>query len=56
MLKMPLCDLLGINVPIILAPMGTCTSGDYEFAAVGSYRQITPMHGKTEQANSVNVT
>jgi hypothetical protein len=54
MLKTPLCDLLGINVPIILVPMGTRTSG--EFAAVGSYRQITPMHGKTEQANSVNVT
>jgi hypothetical protein len=26
MLKAPLCDLLGIDVPIILAPMGTCTS------------------------------
>jgi enoyl-[acyl-carrier protein] reductase II len=34
MLKTPLCDLLGINVPIILAPMGTCTSG--EFAAAVS--------------------
>jgi nitronate monooxygenase/enoyl-[acyl-carrier protein] reductase II len=31
MLKTPLCDLLGIEAPIILAPMGTCTSG--EFAA-----------------------
>jgi enoyl-[acyl-carrier protein] reductase II len=31
MLKTPLCDLLGIDVPIILAPMGTCTSA--EFAA-----------------------
>ena len=31
MLKTPLCDLLNIEVPIILAPMGTCTSG--EFAA-----------------------
>jgi nitronate monooxygenase/enoyl-[acyl-carrier protein] reductase II len=30
-LKTPLCDLLNIEVPIILAPMGTCTSG--EFAA-----------------------
>src|SRR3984893_15605848 len=28
MLKTPLCDLLGIDVPIILAPMGTCTSGE----------------------------
>jgi nitronate monooxygenase/enoyl-[acyl-carrier protein] reductase II len=28
MLKTPLCDLLGIEVPIILAPMGTCTSGE----------------------------
>jgi enoyl-[acyl-carrier protein] reductase II len=31
MLKTPLCDLLDIEVPIILAPMGSCTSG--EFAA-----------------------
>src|SRR5262245_29091377 len=28
MLKTPLCHLLGIDVPIILAPMGTCTSGE----------------------------
>jgi enoyl-[acyl-carrier protein] reductase II len=34
MLKTPLCDLLGIEVPIILAPMGTCTSA--EFAAAVS--------------------
>ena len=34
MLKTPFCDLLGIEVPIILAPMGTCTSG--EFAAAVS--------------------
>jgi enoyl-[acyl-carrier protein] reductase II len=33
-LKTPLCDPLGINVPIVLAPMGTCTSG--EFAAAVS--------------------
>ena len=26
MLKTPLCDLFGIEVPVILAPMGTCTS------------------------------
>jgi NAD(P)H-dependent flavin oxidoreductase YrpB (nitropropane dioxygenase family) len=26
MLTTPLCDLFGIEVPIILAPMGTCTS------------------------------
>lgn len=25
MLKTPFCDLFGIEVPIILAPMGTCT-------------------------------
>ena len=31
MLKTALCDRLGIEVPIILAPMGTCTSA--EFAA-----------------------
>ena len=34
MLKTPLCELLGIEVPIILAPMGTCTSA--EFAAAVS--------------------
>ena len=28
MLKTPLCDLYGIEVPIILAPMGTCTSAE----------------------------
>jgi NAD(P)H-dependent flavin oxidoreductase YrpB (nitropropane dioxygenase family) len=28
MLKTPLCDLLGIEVPIILAPMGACTSAE----------------------------
>jgi NAD(P)H-dependent flavin oxidoreductase YrpB (nitropropane dioxygenase family) len=26
MLKTRLCQLLGLKVPIILAPMGTCTS------------------------------
>jgi hypothetical protein len=34
MLTTPLCDLFGIDVPIILAPMGTCTSA--ELAAVVS--------------------
>jgi len=28
MLKTPLCDLFGIELPIILAPMGTCTSAE----------------------------
>jgi enoyl-[acyl-carrier protein] reductase II len=28
MLRTPLCDLYGIDVPIILAPMGTCTSAE----------------------------
>ena len=28
MLKTPLCDLFRIEVPIILAPMGTCTSAE----------------------------
>lgn len=28
MLKTPLCDVFGIEVPIILAPMGTCTSAE----------------------------
>jgi enoyl-[acyl-carrier protein] reductase II len=34
MLNTSLCDILGIDVPIILAPMGTCTSA--EFAAAVS--------------------
>jgi enoyl-[acyl-carrier protein] reductase II len=34
MLNTPLCDLFGIDVPIIVAPMGTCTSA--EFAAAVS--------------------
>jgi len=34
MLRTSLCDLLGIDVPIILAPMGSATSG--EFAAAVS--------------------
>jgi nitronate monooxygenase/enoyl-[acyl-carrier protein] reductase II len=34
MLRTPLCDLLGIDVPIILAPMGSATSA--EFAAAVS--------------------
>jgi nitronate monooxygenase/enoyl-[acyl-carrier protein] reductase II len=34
MLKTPLCEILGIDVPIILAPMGTATSA--EFAATVS--------------------
>ena len=28
MLKTPLCDIFGLDVPIILAPMGTCTSAE----------------------------
>src|SRR5262245_15676113 len=28
MLKTPLCDVLGIDLPIILAPMGSCTSAE----------------------------
>jgi nitronate monooxygenase/enoyl-[acyl-carrier protein] reductase II len=33
MLKTRLCDLLGIDVPIILAPMGSCTSAELAAAA-----------------------
>jgi nitronate monooxygenase/enoyl-[acyl-carrier protein] reductase II len=33
MLRTPLCDLLGIDVPIILAPMGSCTSAELAAAA-----------------------
>ena len=28
MLKTPLCDVFGIDLPILLAPMGTCTSAE----------------------------
>jgi NAD(P)H-dependent flavin oxidoreductase YrpB (nitropropane dioxygenase family) len=28
MLRTRLCELLGLDVPIILAPMGTCTSAE----------------------------
>ena len=28
MLRTPLCDLFGIDIPIILAPMGTCSSAE----------------------------
>ena len=34
MLRTPLCDLLGIEIPVILAPMGSATSA--EFAAAVS--------------------
>lgn len=34
MLKTPLCDLLGIEIPVVLAPMGSATSA--EFAAAVS--------------------
>ncbi|HZC57464.1 MAG TPA: nitronate monooxygenase [Xanthobacteraceae bacterium] len=34
MIRTPVCDVFGIELPIILAPMGSCTSG--EFAAAVS--------------------
>jgi nitronate monooxygenase/enoyl-[acyl-carrier protein] reductase II len=33
MLKTPLCDVLGIDVPIILAPMGSASSAEFAAAA-----------------------
>jgi len=36
MLKTSLCDLLSIEVPIILAPMGTCTSGEFAAAVANN--------------------
>ncbi len=33
MIKTPLCDLLGIDYPIILAPMGSATSAEFAAAA-----------------------
>ena len=38
MLRTPLCDLLGVEVPIILAPMGSATSA--EFAAAVSNQGV----------------
>jgi hypothetical protein len=29
MLRTPLCDVLGIDVPIILAPMGSASSAEF---------------------------
>ena len=36
MLKTPLCDVLGIEVPIILAPMGSATSAEFAAAVSNS--------------------
>src|SRR6202167_4882523 len=33
MLRTPLCDVLGIDVPIILAPMGSASSAEFAAAA-----------------------
>ena len=33
MLRTPLCDVLGIEVPIILAPMGSASSAEFAAAA-----------------------
>jgi hypothetical protein len=33
MLRTALCDVFGIDVPIILAPMGSCTSAEFAAAA-----------------------
>jgi len=39
MLKTAMCDLLGIEVPIILAPMGSATSAEFA-AAVSNQRGL----------------
>ena len=49
MLRTPLCDRFGIEVPIILAPMGTCTSAELAAAVsnagglggIGSFSRTT---------------
>ena len=33
MLKTALCDVVGIDVPLILAPMGSATSAEFTAAA-----------------------
>jgi NAD(P)H-dependent flavin oxidoreductase YrpB (nitropropane dioxygenase family) len=45
MLKTPLCDLLGTDVSIILAPMGSATSA--EFAAAVSNNETLLTAGQT---------
>jgi NAD(P)H-dependent flavin oxidoreductase YrpB (nitropropane dioxygenase family) len=51
MLRTPLCDLLGIDMPIVLAPMGTCTSAEFAAAVsneggLGGHRNPVPKHGR----------
>ena len=70
MLKTPLCDLFGIDVPIILAPMGSCTSAELAAAVsnqgglggIGSLfrttaaimRDIEVMKGLTNRHYAIN--
>ena len=51
MLKTRLCELLGLDVPIILAPMGTCMSAELA-AAVSDEGRL----GGRCQLNSVEST
>jgi NAD(P)H-dependent flavin oxidoreductase YrpB (nitropropane dioxygenase family) len=53
MLKTPLCEVLGIDVPIILAPMGMCTSAEFRAAVskrmwTGGHRIAVPKHRRGE--------
>ena len=50
MLRTPLCDLLGIGVPIILAPMGSATSP--EFAAAASNEGALGSIGSLNRASA----
>jgi NAD(P)H-dependent flavin oxidoreductase YrpB (nitropropane dioxygenase family) len=49
MLKTRLCELLGLEVPIILAPMGTCRSAELAAAVsneggLGGIGSLYPAH------------
>jgi NAD(P)H-dependent flavin oxidoreductase YrpB (nitropropane dioxygenase family) len=52
MQKTPLCDLLGIEVPIILAPMGSCTSAELA-AAASNHGALRSIGSTSNPAHSV---
>jgi NAD(P)H-dependent flavin oxidoreductase YrpB (nitropropane dioxygenase family) len=63
MLRTPLCDHLGIEFPIILAPMGSATSGECEavsnvggLGGIGSLFRITAAIQRAAQLLSASLT
>jgi len=58
MLKTRLCQLLGLKVPIILAPMGTCMSAQLvaalsKWGRVGRFRVYGPGRPRPLNATSM---